>query len=1237
MSSSRSSTPSLTPSRSPTPELPAQPDHFYGCDNPHLPSPNSEGKAWFDPTDDPMASRGIPVFKPTVDEFADFETYMNRIECWGMRSGIVKVIPPKEWTDALPSILPQLGDVKVKSPIEQVMLGQRGLFRAQNIEKRKVLSVREWAEMCSSEDLRAPGVDDIDLHARAKNGSVKVKTRRSGRRTRASETAEPPDQRDTPEHEEVNFNANHIDDNETLHTPVSPPRSVGTSVPPVDHNRASTEDINAEAGPSVARSVSPSSQTRSEDSKEKPKPKRRGKTKEDKEALEAQRALDDEAFFENFDPHSDWLPPNTTPLDYTPDFCRELERRYWRNCGLGKAPWYGADLLGSLFTDKTSAWNVATLKTALTRLLPASSQGLPGVNTPYLYFGMWRATFAWHVEDMDLFSINYIHFGAPKFWYAMPQARAAALETAMKGFFPKDISQCPQFLRHKAFLASPNLLAQSACRPNTLVQRAGEFVITYPKGYHAGFNLGFNCAESVNFALDSWLDLGRKAKICKCVNYSVRIDVDQLLRDREAERARAILNPPKEKETRKSRVPKKRKSDTSNAEGSGPRTKKIKIKATTKNDNTTHLHPSASSSVSIRPKVTLRLGPKPVKEPDTFPCCLCVSQNLVGLLRVVEAPAWRQEGNTSQVQWMAHEECANVVPETWVDEVDGPPDTDGLPTKERVVFGVDVIVKDRWNLKCSACTRTKSRAHGAPIQCTKGRCPRAFHVSCAREGSGIGIVYRILRMVEKDVVLVDPLASITQQTDIQPSPLPSTAPPPQMQTEAMTIDPYTDHPTNGEVPDPTVLKIIRKAEVECLCHQHNPMMAEIKRQQKQDKIRNELVALPPMARIKVRVSTGVFEVSLVRVIEEEKAVEVLWDRGIKREFKWGSVILGNTEGVKVVGSKPSEVAPEILAQQRSVTSTPAPRMTTLHPMGGSNSSLPATFLQVEQNLGNPASQSRSMSTSSTPTPSSSYQLPSAPYQTPPIPYQPPPYQPPPPQDPSSYYPQYQSHSAQFQQGSSNWTFYSGHPQTTYGTGGYAQQYYPPLPPQRSPYGSYTPHGYGYNTNIHVNATSTQAYGSPPSTQPQAAAKRRGLQWQAPYTGPSKDSSSSSSTSQQTTQEQQNYYQQVENIYAWRPQQPDQPKPPRPRNKSSPPSDKDKDNNVSSSSSTPAPYTPQPQSFAPPMLSSGTSFTVPLRSTPVSFSVPLASIQSSTPSDPSPPPLNQIPIPPTPSDPATNSS
>ncbi|KAF8585158.1 hypothetical protein K439DRAFT_1344088, partial [Ramaria rubella] len=66
----------------------------------------------------------------------------------------------------------------------------------------------------------------------------------------------------------------------------------------------------------------------------------------------------------------------------------------------------------SLFTDETKHWNVAELPSVLTRLLGNDSE-LSGVNTAYLY-GMWCATFAWHVEDMGLFSINYPHFGSPK-------------------------------------------------------------------------------------------------------------------------------------------------------------------------------------------------------------------------------------------------------------------------------------------------------------------------------------------------------------------------------------------------------------------------------------------------------------------------------------------------------------------------------------------------------------------------------------------------------------------------------------------------------------------------------------------------------------------------------------------------------------------------------------------------------------------------------------------------------
>ena len=95
--------------------------------------------------------------------------------------------------------------------------------------------------------------------------------------------------------------------------------------------------------------------------------------------------------------------------------------------------------------------------------------------------------------------------------------RSCTSADRLLAYFPKDTSQCHQFLRHKSFLVSPTTLAKSSCRPNHLVQHAGEFVITYPRGYHAGFNLGMNCAESVNFALECWIELGRNAKVCQCV------------------------------------------------------------------------------------------------------------------------------------------------------------------------------------------------------------------------------------------------------------------------------------------------------------------------------------------------------------------------------------------------------------------------------------------------------------------------------------------------------------------------------------------------------------------------------------------------------------------------------------------------------------------------------------------------------------------------------------------------
>lgn len=207
----------------------------------------------------------------------------------------------------------------------------------------------------------------------------------------------------------------------------------------------------------------------------------------------------------------------------------DLERKYWKNVTY-VAPIYGADVNGSITDPDVKEWNINSLGTILDFVNSDYGIEIDGVNTAYLYFGMWKTTFAWHTEDMDLYSINYLHFGHPKTWYAIPPEHGKRFERIASGFFPTSAKTCQAFLRHKMTLISPQILKQYSVPVNKITQDAGEIMITFPYGYHAGFNHGFNCAESTNFAAPRWVEYGKRATQCTCSNDMVKISMDTFVK-----------------------------------------------------------------------------------------------------------------------------------------------------------------------------------------------------------------------------------------------------------------------------------------------------------------------------------------------------------------------------------------------------------------------------------------------------------------------------------------------------------------------------------------------------------------------------------------------------------------------------------------------------------------------------------------------------------------------------------
>lgn len=601
---------------------------------------------------------------------------MEKIDSYGMKSGIVKIIPPAEWKDSLPPLDDLVKMIRVREPIKQDIMGSNGTYRQVNILHQRSYNIPQWRQLCDQSEHQPPARrGERRAHVEKPKGPPRAP--RATRSVATSSTAKPAPKtapgkkkRGRPARKTAAAKEEDAELEERPLTPVSP-------APEEEPVKSVEEPVVKEEEPE-------------EDEDEPPVVRRMGGVRQPKtQSVSARRkyskregsAQIDEAAFKDFDYRMDIS-------DYTPERCEELEKTYWKTLTYAP-PLYGADLMGTLFHEDTELWNLNKLP----NLLDVLGTKVPGVNTAYLYLGMWKATFAWHLEDVDLYSINYLHFGAPKQWYSISQADARRFEAAMRSIWPTEAKACDQFLRHKAFLISPSHLKQYFnITVNKVVSYPGEFVVTYPYGYHSGYNLGYNCAEAVNFALDSWVPMGKIAKRCECAQAqdSVWVDVYEIERKLRGESTEYEETEDEEEEDEE---------DDDNDTGllSPPSSHTVRVKGAGRKRK----RAAGEKEVKVK-KRKIRLRLKTAAEP---PCCLC--PNDIAGVDIIPTDDGRK----------AHRMCALYVPETYIETVDG----------KEIAANVAKIDKARLELKCLYC-RSK---RGACFQCSHKKCARSYHATCA--------------------------------------------------------------------------------------------------------------------------------------------------------------------------------------------------------------------------------------------------------------------------------------------------------------------------------------------------------------------------------------------------------------------------------------------------------------------------------------------------------------------------
>ncbi|XP_024882813.1 protein Jumonji isoform X1 [Temnothorax curvispinosus] len=150
-------------------------------------------------------------------------------------------------------------------------------------------------------------------------------------------------------------------------------------------------------------------------------------------------------------------------------------------------------------------WNLKVLTNNAGSVLRALGP-LMGVTVPTLHVGMLFSACCWYRDPHGLPWIEYLHTGAKKIWYGIPDEHNNNFRKALSKMVPRYCKNKTIWLPSDTAMVPPELLVSNGVPLCQIVQEPGQFIIVFPKAFTSSICTGYVVSESVYFAQPSWLE-----------------------------------------------------------------------------------------------------------------------------------------------------------------------------------------------------------------------------------------------------------------------------------------------------------------------------------------------------------------------------------------------------------------------------------------------------------------------------------------------------------------------------------------------------------------------------------------------------------------------------------------------------------------------------------------------------------------------------------------------------------